>query len=56
MRKIKVIQTVHDSDCPLCKFPETAEIRNEKTMEVLGERCSSRKCGYFILFVEEKKK
>jgi hypothetical protein len=54
MKKIKVIQTVQDSDCPLCKFPETVQIRNEKTMEVLGERCSNRKCRYFVLYSHPK--
>lgn len=50
-KKIKVMQTVHDGDCPKCKFPETIEIRNIKTGELLGEKCSKRGCDWFILYI-----
>ena len=55
MQKIKIIQTVHDADCPKCGFPETVQLRNEKTGEILGERCSKRDCPkrYFVLFVDQ---
>ncbi|MCX6785950.1 MAG: hypothetical protein NTZ18_03825 [Candidatus Komeilibacteria bacterium] len=48
-KKIKIIQTVHDADCPKCKFPETIHIRDAKTMKILGEKCSKKGCDYFVL-------
>ena len=52
MKKIKVASFVQDKDCPKCGFPETVTIRNIKTGEVLGERCSKFQCPdkYFVLY------
>jgi predicted RNA-binding Zn-ribbon protein involved in translation (DUF1610 family) len=52
MKNIKIMQTVSDQDCPKCGFPEIVILRNEKTMEPLGERCSKRDCPkrYFVLY------
>ncbi len=52
MKTIKIIQTVQDKDCPKCGFPETVVLRDEKTGEIYGERCSKRDCPkrYFVLY------
>jgi ribosomal protein L37E len=43
----KTIRTCHDEDCPKCGFPETIDIRNAKTFEIIRRVCS-KNCGWEI--------
>ena len=43
----KPLLTVHDEDCPRCHFPETVDVRNPDTMEIMRRICSNR-CGWWI--------
>lgn len=43
----KTILTCHDEDCPKCGFPETLDVRDAKTMEIIRRICSKR-CGWEI--------
>ncbi len=53
MKKIRIVLTIKDKKrCPKCFFPEAIELRDKKTMEVLGVRCSKRDCDYFVLYKE----
>lgn len=47
-----LMRTVHDADCPKCKFPETVIIREKATMKAIAEECS-KGCGWSRSF--EKK-
>jgi len=41
----RVVRTYHDEDCPRCGFPETIDVRNAVTMEIVRRECSKR-CGW----------
>jgi len=45
IKQHKIIQHVHDGDCPECGFPETIFVRDAETHELLKEKCS-KKCGW----------
>ncbi len=48
MKVVKsAIRTCHDEDCPRCQFPETIDVRDAKTFEIIYRECS-KGCGWMI--------
>ena len=45
MFNLGFITSVHDGDCPKCKYPETIYVMNTNKNKVIAEYCSAY-CGW----------
>ncbi len=51
---VGAIRTVHDEDCLRCGFPETVDVRDPKTFDIIFRECS-KGCGWMITGEELKR-